>query len=123
MRADLPATTGPREVVERFNAAFGDHDVPAALSLTTEDCVFEDTTPPYGVRHVGREAVRRSWEALFDGAPAARFHAEELFVAGDRVVVRWLYSWGDGEDERIRGVDLFTVRDGLVSEKAAYVKG
>ena len=45
MRADLPATTGPREVVERFNAAFGDHDVPAALSLTTEDCVFDNTGP------------------------------------------------------------------------------
>jgi hypothetical protein len=36
------------------------------------------------------------------------------------VVARWRYEWGDGH---VRGVDVFRVRDGLVAEKLAYVKG
>jgi len=40
--------------------------------------------------------------------------------ACDRVVQRWLYSWDGGH---VRGVDLFTVRDGKVSQKLSYVKG
>ncbi len=36
------------------------------------------------------------------------------------VVTRWRYDWDGGH---VRGIDLFTVRDGLVTEKIAYVKG
>jgi hypothetical protein len=45
---------------------------------------------------------------------------EELIGAGDRVVQRWRYEWGDGH---VRGVDVFTVRDARVAEKLSYVKG
>jgi hypothetical protein len=45
---------------------------------------------------------------------------EESVVAGDRVVQRWRFDWGDGH---VRGIDLITVRNGLVTEKLAYVKG
>jgi len=38
--------------------------------------------------------------------------------------VRWTYHWlkptGNGH---VRGVDVFRVRDGKVSEKLSYVKG
>ena len=44
----------------------------------------------------------------------------EIFAAGDRVVARWRYDYGNGH---VRGVDVFTVRDGLVAEKLSYVKG
>ena len=54
------------------------------------------------------------------GSPNARFETEELFVAGDRAVLRWRYSWGNGH---VRGVDLLRVRDGRVAESLAYVKG
>ncbi len=36
------------------------------------------------------------------------------------MVARWRYDYGDGH---VRGVDLFTVRDGRVAEKLSYVKG
>ncbi len=40
--------------------------------------------------------------------------------AGDRCVVRWVYSWvKDGTRGHVRGVDVFRVRDGLVAEKMA----
>jgi SnoaL-like domain len=48
------------------------------------------------------------------------FETEEMIDAGDRVVVRWRYSWGSGH---VRGIDVFTVRDGLVAQKLSYVKG
>lgn len=106
--------------VQRFNAAFGAKDVDAIMAAMTPDCVFEDTTTPDGTRHVGAPAVRAAWEALFAGSPHAVFTTEELFPAGDRVVQRWRYEWGDGH---VRGVDLFTVREGRVAEKLSYVKG
>lgn len=107
------------QAVLRFNAAFDARDVDAVLAAMTEDCVFEDTAPPDGVRHVGREAVRAAWEKLFAAGPGT-FTNEEIFAVDDRVVARWRYDWGDGH---VRGVDVFTVRDGLVAEKLAYVKG
>jgi hypothetical protein len=36
------------------------------------------------------------------------------------VVQCWRYDWDGGH---VRGIDVFTVRDGLVAEKLAYVKG
>lgn len=50
---------------------------------------------------------------------------EELFVAGDRGVLRWIYRWrnADGSPGHVRGVDIYRVRDGKVAEKLSYVKG
>lgn len=106
--------------VGRFQKAFDARDVDAVMAAMTPDCVFEDTSPPDGVRHEGADAVRAAWEALFTASPDGAFTAEETIDAGDRVVVRWRYDFGTGH---VRGVDVFTVRDGLVAEKLAYVKG
>jgi ketosteroid isomerase-like protein len=106
--------------VARFQEAFDAQDVDAIMAAMTPDCVFEDTAPPDGVRHVGADAVRAAWTALFTASPNGMFETEEMIDAGDRVVVRWRYSWGEGH---VRGIDVFTVRDGLVAGKLAYVKG
>jgi uncharacterized protein (TIGR03086 family) len=132
-RAALPDAVGPQDellamfgrspalaAVQRFNAAFGAKDIEAIMAAMTPDCVFEDTTPPDGTRHVGSDAVRSAWTALFAGSPDAQFTVEEIVPAGDRVVQRWRYEWGDGH---VRGVDVFTVREGRVAEKLSYVKG
>jgi len=110
-----------RSVVERFNDTFNRHDLDAIMALMTDDCIFEDTEPrPDGTRYVGSQAVRSRWEALFRASPSAVFTTEELFVSGDRAVVRWRYDWGAGH---VRGTDVLRVRDGKVAEKLAYVKG
>ncbi len=107
--------------IDRFNEAFNRHDVDTVMALMTEDIVFENTSPPPdGERFEGQAAVRAFWELFFAGSPRARFEAEEVLAAGDRCVVSWRYSWGDGH---IRGVDLFRVREGKVAEKLSYVKG
>jgi ketosteroid isomerase-like protein len=106
--------------VERFAAAFDAQDVDAIMAAMTPDCVFEDTAPPDGTRHVGTEAVRAAWTNLFTTSPGGVFTTEEVIDAGERVVTRWRYDFDGGH---VRGVDVFRVRDGLVAEKFSYVKG
>jgi ketosteroid isomerase-like protein len=109
-----------RAAVERFNRAFDAKNIEAIMKAMTPDCVFEDISAPDGERHVGAASVRAAWEELFAASPDAVFTTEEMPAAADHVVVRWRYRFVGGH---IRGVDLFTVRDGLVAEKRAYVKG
>jgi ketosteroid isomerase-like protein len=118
----VTAVTGvrPLDAVTCFQTAFAAQDVDGIMAAMTPDCVFEDTTPPDGVRHVGAHGVRTAWEQLFRASPHGVFHTEEIVEAADRVVVFWRYAWNDGH---VRGIDVFTVRDDLVSEKRAYVKG
>ncbi len=122
-----PVTGSTLEAVERFNQAFSRHDVDAVMAAMTEDCVFENTfPPPDGERYEGQAAVRAFWEAFFRSSPNAVFEVEEMFAAGDRCVVRWLYRWAPDAESKpghVRGVDLFRVRDGKVAEKLSYVKG
>lgn len=123
---DDPADRATLEAVRRFNEAFDRHDADGIMAAMTPDCVFENTCPPPdGERYTGQESVRRFWERFFASSPDARFTPEEVFAAGDRCVVRWRYDWGgkDGPAGHIRGVDLFRVRGGKVSEKLSYVKG
>ncbi len=114
-----------RAAVERFNEAFNRHDVDAVMAAMTDDCVFESTAPPHGERFVGAAAVKRAWDEFFASSPTAHFDAEDMIVSGDACVVRWRYSWTEpgGTTGSVRGVDVITVRDGLVTEKLAYVKG
>lgn len=109
-----------RALLEAFGNAWNDHDLDAALALTTDGCVFESTGPsPDGDRSVGHEAVRAAWEPIFRD-DTAQFEGEELIILGDRAVQCWTYRWSDGH---VRGIDLFKIRDGLVAEKLSYVKG
>jgi ketosteroid isomerase-like protein len=123
---EVAQTEATVEVINKFNEAFNRHDVPAVMALMTEDCIFDNTYPaPDGERFEGQEAVGRFWEEFFGSSPDAVFEAEEMFAHGDRCVIRWRYNWTntDGSRGRIRGVDVFRVRDGKVAEKLAYVKG
>jgi ketosteroid isomerase-like protein len=118
-----PRLDATLDAVARFGAAFDRHDVDAVMAAMTGDCVFEATAPPDGVRHEGQAAVRAAWTEFFAASGDATFVTEEQFACGDRVVVRWLYTWAPGPDGHVRGVDIFRVRDGLVAEKVCYVKG
>ena len=112
-------------VIARFNDVFNRHDPGALASLLTDDTVFEDTSPAPDGRHVeGKAAVVAFWREWFLRNPDSRFEAEEIIVSGDRAVVRWVYhKVRNGQPWHLRGVDVFTVREGKVAAKLAYVKG
>jgi ketosteroid isomerase-like protein len=114
-----------RTAVERFNAAFNRHDADALATLLTEDTVFEDTSPaPDGRRLEGKAKVVTFWREWFMRNTDARFEAEEMIVSENRVTVLWVYrKMRNGQPWHLRGVDIFTVRDGKIAAKLAYVKG
>ena len=108
-------------IIQTFNEAFNSHDIDAVMALMTEDCIFENTNPaPDGSRHVGQISVRAELGNFLSSSPLAHFEEEELIISGDRCIIRWVYTWGEGH---VRGVDVMRVRDGKVSEKLSYVKG
>ncbi len=119
------ATSATRIAVDRFNEAFNLHDPDALALLLTDDTVFEDTSPaPDGRRIEGKAAVVAFWREWFARNSEARFETEEIIVSGDRAVVRWVYrKVRNGQPWHLRGVDVFSVRDGKVAAKLAYVKG
>ena len=125
MAAQAPAASSTLDVVNRFNDAINRHDGAALAALLTDDTVFENTGPvPDGTRIEGKAAVTAFWQKWFAGNPGAKFEAEEVIVAGDRCTVRWVYrKMRDGKPWHLRGIDVFTVRDGKVAAKLAYVKG
>jgi ketosteroid isomerase-like protein len=127
IREHEPAGRSPttRDVIDQFNEAFNRHDADALAALLTDDTVFEDTSPaPDGKCISGKEAVVAFWRGWFARNADALFEAEDLIVSGDRAVVLWVYrKQRDGRPWHIRGVDVFTVRDGKVAAKLAYVKG
>lgn len=120
-----PDTQSIRATVDRFNDAFNRHDAGQVAALLTDDTVFEDTSPaPDGRRIEGKAAVAEFWRGWFTRNPDAHFDAEDVIVSGNRVTVLWVYrKMRDGQPWHIRGVDIFTVRDGKIAAKLAYVKG
>ena len=124
-QSSLTAAQTTRAVIDRFNEAFNQHDADALTLLLTDDTVFEDTSPaPDGRRIEGKAAVVGFWREWFARNPDAMFEAEDVIVSGDRAVVRWVYrKLRSGQPWHLRGVDVFTVRDGKVAAKLAYVKG
>jgi len=114
-----------RDTINLFNEAFNQHNAEIVESLLTDDTVFEDTSPaPDGRRVEGRKAVAEFWRAWFQKNPDAKFEAGEMIVSGNRATVLWIYrKMRNGQPWHLRGVDIFTVKDGKIASKLAYVKG
>ena len=114
-----------RAAIDHFNDAFNRHDADSLAQFLTDDTVFEDTSPaPDGRRVQGKAAVVEFWRAWFERNSDARFDAEDTIVSGNRATVLWTYhKMRNGQPWHIRGVDVFTVHDGKVAAKLAYVKG
>lgn len=125
MGAEQNPEQATRAAVEKFNHAFNQHDAEAVAALLTDDTVFEDTSPaPDGRRVAGKEAVAEFWRGWFARNSDAQFETEEMIVSGNRATVLWIYhKVRNGQPWHLRGVDVFTVRDGKIAAKLAYVKG
>lgn len=112
--------------VTRFHEALNRHDVASMMAIMSDGCVFENTyPPPDGERFVGKQAIQAFWENFFRASPNAIIEIEEIFALENRCVLRWLYRWLDanGKSGHVRGVDIFTVEMGKVTQKLSYVKG
>lgn len=110
-------------IIEQFNKAFQVKDASILTGLISEDCVMEGAyPPPDGSRIVGRTECLGFWEELIN-TPDTQFSPELVSVTGERAVILWRFEWGKEKKSHIRGVNLMTVKDGLITEALGYVKG
>ena len=113
-------------IVLEFNEAFNRHDVPGMMKLMSDDCIFENTDPaPNGTLYSGKQAVTQFWQDFFRDSPHAHIEIEEIFGMGFHCIMRWKYTWQEADNKKghVRGVDIFRIKDGFISEKLSYVKG
>lgn len=114
------------EMLDAFAQAWNAHDVDALMSFMSDDCVFETAAGPEacGMRHVGREAVRKAFAAVWQNVPDAQWRNGRHFVCGDRGVSQWTFTGTAADGSRIEtdGVDVFTFRDGKIQVKNAFRK-
>jgi ketosteroid isomerase-like protein len=119
MKTQSPPTL---QILQRFNQAFAQHDGSLLTDLIAEDCVMESVEPaPNGTRYDGRGACLEFWHKLANSRDG-EFTAEDIVAFGAHGVIRWLYRFGPGLAQSVRGVNVMCVRDGLIVEALGYVK-
>lgn len=114
------------KMLDDFAAAWNKHDVAGLMACMADDCVFEAAAGPEvaGTRHVGREAVRRAYAAVFEAYTDARWNHPRHFVAGTRAVSEWTFTGTtrDGAKVEVNGCDVFTLRGTKIVVKNSYRK-
>jgi hypothetical protein len=113
-------------VVLAFTEAFNRHDIDSMMKLISDDCVMDDFAgSPDGNKYSGKQEITRFWKDSFHLSPNIHIEIEDIFGFGYRCIMRWKYKWinDSGENQYIRGVDIYKVRDDLICEKLSYIKG
>ncbi|MEO7070721.1 MAG: nuclear transport factor 2 family protein [Nostocoides sp.] len=104
---------------ERTNA----HDLEGLVACFAPDYAL--TNPIHPARDfVGTEQVRRNWQALFSGVPDLCASIHDVVADGERVWVELALhgTRRDGVAVHLAGVQVFTVRDGLVQGCRFYLE-
>jgi ketosteroid isomerase-like protein len=110
------------DVLVRFNQAFLNHDPAALEDLIAPDCVIERAQPTAeGTHWVGRSACLASWQAIAANR-AGVFTLEDVVVMGERGLIFWEYRTGPDPSDVSRGLNVMTVRNGLIVEGRGYMK-
>ena len=124
-----------QELIDRYNAAWNDHDVEAIVSMHTEDSVFENHTT--GDVNIGKDAIAQAITGIFGVFPDLSFEARSQYVRDDLVVQEWtargthqgpmtrsgMTIEPTGRTVEYRGMDIIPIRDGLVARKDVYSDG
>jgi steroid delta-isomerase-like uncharacterized protein len=129
--------TGPelQEFIDRYNAAWNEHDVDAIVSMHTDDSVFENHTT--GDVNVGKDAIAEAITGIFGVFPDLQFEARSQYIRDDLVVQEWtargthqgamnrsgMTIEPTGRKVDYRGMDIIPIRDGLVARKDVYSDG
>lgn len=123
-----------RAVADRYGAAWAANDLEAIMALQGEDMVFHLHAAGFE-RAMGPEAVRAQFAYFFEAWADLRFETRELRVAGDLFTNEYRFSAElvkpfplqdeviepSGRRVDVDGVDVITVRDGLVRTKHTYM--
>ena len=120
------STQVTEEILSQFAAAWNRHDCDALLSMVTDDCVFETSSGiySYGTRYAGIEALRSAFPKIWEAYPDACWEDATHVICGARGFSEWTFKGTDrsGIKVEMRGVDVFTFRDGRIARKDTYRK-
>tara|TARA_R110001606_G_scaffold30947_1_gene95119 strand:+ start:290 stop:682 length:393 start_codon:yes stop_codon:yes gene_type:complete len=115
-------------LMRAFGKAFNRADVDGILACVTEDFEWRQAAGPNapdGSIVSGREAVRQALADRDTMYRDMRFSEAEVFMAGETRVIgtfRATGKYASGESLDVRGVDIYTLRDGLIATKDSYWK-
>jgi steroid delta-isomerase-like uncharacterized protein len=108
-------------LAETYLEMLNTHDPDLVDRFVAQDYVNHNT-----VVADGREANRQFWTAFFTGLPDLGATLEDLVVAGDRVVGRFVYRGthtgnllgipASGRAVEMRSIDIWRVADGMFVE-------
>jgi steroid delta-isomerase-like uncharacterized protein len=121
-----------QQFIDRYNAAWNDHDVETIVSMHTEDSVFENHVT--GDVNVGREQIGKAIAGIFSVFPDLSFEGRRTYIREDLVVQEWTARGTHegtmtrsrievpptGRKVEYRGMDVIPIQDGLVARKDVY---
>jgi ketosteroid isomerase-like protein len=111
------------DFLRRLAAATNAHDVDGIVACFAED--YTNLTPCHPARGFrGTEQVRRNWTAILAGVPDLVAEVVAWTVDDDSVWSEWEMrgTRRDGVRHLMRGVMVFTVRDGLAQVVRFYLE-
>jgi uncharacterized protein (TIGR02246 family) len=106
----------PAELVERYMAAYNDHDAAAMLELAHPDIQWLSIEgDEVQVVTEGRDALGEAMQGYFDSAPSSRSVIEATMTSGSRVSVRERAEWETASGTRSRAaLAVYEIVDGLI---------
>lgn len=114
------------ELYYRFGQAWAAKDVDALMLMTHEDIVFcASVGPEPGRTWSGRTGARQGFETMLAHDDAAAVRIVEFHDGGQWAAATWemeLEPCGSRRPDRVCGVDIIMIRDGLLIRKDAYRK-
>jgi len=124
-----------QEFIDRYNAAWNDHDVDAILEMHADDSVFENHTT--GDVNVGKAAIGNAIRGIFTVFPDLEFETRRQYIRDGLVVQEWtargthlgkmsragLQVQPTGRTVEYRGMDVIPLHDGKVARKDVYSDG
>ena len=113
----------PFAVIERLRDVANAHDLEGIVACFAPH--YRNETPLHPARgFVGREQVRRNWTQILAAIPDVSSVILASAVAGDAVWTEWEHrgTRPDGTAHLMRGVIVFTVRDGAIATARFYLE-
>ncbi len=110
-----------RDIAARYADAWNRHDLHAIMALHAEDTRYR----LYGEKqaYVGRDAVAKKFAQQLAAIPDIHFALKSLHGGAGHFVFQAgiTYTGKTGETVCCDGIDLITLRDGLVVDKDSYI--
>jgi beta-alanine degradation protein BauB len=113
-------------ILNRFSAAWNAHDLDAIMDMTADDCAFHASAGPdaEGGKHVGRDAVRAAYAAIFKTFPDGQWTNGKAMISGDTGLTWWRFvgTTVEGKTVEVDGCDILSFAGEKIALKDSYRK-